>query len=84
MFIFNKMNCKVDNRAGAMLRQLEFEKVWRMDAARNMEYQAEGIDWSENPNTKRALLDAACEHRREAIEINEQYRKLKEVLNGLH
>ena len=82
MFIFD-MKEKVDNRAEVMLRQMDFEKGWRLSAAEDMESQAECITKPEHYIVKQTLLDIACKYRREAMEIGDCYYKLKNVLNKL-
>lgn len=83
MFIFNKMKT-VDNHAEAMLREMEFEKNWRIRSARDIETQAYKIMNPEHYYIKQYMLDHACKLCREAMEISEQYYKLKEVMKVIH
>ena len=83
MFIFNRMKTVV-NHAEAMLREMKFERNWRMRSAADIEAQACKITKPENAYIRQYMLDHASRLCREAIEIGEQYCKLKEVLDTIH
>lgn len=83
MFIFDKMD-KVDNRAEVMLEKMRFERAWRIRAARDMESQADKISKPENWRMRTAMLDHAAKLIREAMEINDAYHKLKNVVDAVH
>ena len=83
MFIFNRMRT-VDNRAEVMLKTMEFEKDWRLETATEMELYVYSYVNPDSHNVKRVLLNHVYKLRREAMEISEQYYKLKRVMDTIH